>query len=79
MLGYKGTEHEGHYQIDSTLNNYIRINIQDKLGWDNECSINPEYLTLYDENVEFSYTLTDEFLFFEKADKVIKFKKVNNR
>lgn len=73
---FQGESFEGYYEIDSVLTNYISLNIFNKKGWDDECPVNPEYLTLYDEDTQFSYTLIDSMLYFQKAEKSIVFKRV---
>ena len=75
-LNYKGVTLEGVYEIDTVLSNYIRINIFEKQGWDNDCAVNPQYLSLYDNNTEFSWSRIEDHLYFQKMGKVIKFKKL---
>ena len=75
-LSYKGVILEGAYEIDSVLNNYIRINIFEKQGLDSMCAVNPQYLSLYDNNTEFSWSRIDDHLYFQKSEKVLKFEKI---
>jgi hypothetical protein len=74
-MRYRGKEYEGFYEIDSVLANYITINIFNKLGWDESCRVNPEYLSLYDEDTQFSYEIVNDYLYFRKNEKVIIFKR----
>lgn len=77
IMRYRGTAYEGYYKIDSTLHHYITINIFNKLGWDEACDVNPEYLSLYDNDTQFSYWILDDELFFQKNEKVIAFQRVS--
>lgn len=72
-MNYLGSSYEGFYEIDSVLTNYITINIFKKLGWDESCHINPEYLSLYEEDTQFSYEIVYDYLYFRKNEKVIIF------
>lgn len=78
ILGYKGKEYEGYYEIDSVLTNYITINVFNKPGWDESCPVNPAYLSLYDDDTQFSYRVIDDRLYFEKNEKVIIFQRQNS-
>ena len=73
LMNYRGNSFEGYYEIDSTLTNYITINIFNKLGWDEACDVNPEYLTLYDTDTQFSYTILNDKLYLQRAEKSIVF------
>lgn len=76
-MQYRGTAYEGYYEIDSTLSNYIIINIFSKFGWDHSCEVNPAYLSLYDDDTQFSYKILKDRLYFEKNEKVIVFQRVD--
>lgn len=79
ILGYKGFEFEGYYEIDSTQTHYITINMFNKLGWDNQCLVNAQYLSLYDDDTEFFYQILDNRLYFEKNEKVIIFEGIQEK
>lgn len=72
-MGFREQRYEGYFEVDSLLNNYIRINIFNKQGWDEACDVNPEYLTLYDADTEFSYEVLEDRLYLKKNEKVIVF------
>lgn len=78
VMKYRGNSYEGYYEIDSTLSNYISFNIFNKQGWDDECDVNPEYLSFYDPDTQFSYTLLDNRLYFQKREKSIVFERFNS-
>lgn len=75
VLGYKQNSFPGEYTFDEVLANYLYINIPDRPSWNNDCTITPQYLSLYDDSTDFAYTMTDEFLYLQKNEKVLKFKK----
>ncbi len=78
LMRYRDVVREGYYEIDSVLTNYITINIFNKTGWDNACDINPQYLSLYDHDTQFSYQILDDRLYFQKNEKVIVFQQIED-
>jgi hypothetical protein len=75
VFGYNQNSFPGDYRFDDVLNNYVYINIPDRPSWNNGCTITPQYLSLYDDSTDFAFTMTDDFLYLQKNEKVLKFKK----
>lgn len=73
---FRGEPFEGYYEFDSVLTHYITLNVFNKKGWVDECPVNPEYLTLYDGDTQFSYTILANKMYFQRAEKVIVFERV---
>lgn len=74
-FGYRGFLFGGTYRFDAALPNYLYINIPDRLNWNDDCQITPEYLTLYNDDTDFSWTVIGDFMYFQKMEKVLTFKK----
>lgn len=78
LMKYRGESFEGYYEVDSVLTNYITINVFNKQGWDDECDVNPDYLSLYDENTQFSYGILEDRLYFQKNEKSVVFQRIQS-
>jgi hypothetical protein len=74
-FSYRGFIVDGTYQFDPELPQYLYINIPTRFDWNDDCKITPDYLSLYNDNTDFAWTMTGDFLYFRKMDKVLKFKK----
>lgn len=72
---YRGFEFNGTYDIDRELTHYLYINIPTRLNWNDDCKITPDYLSLYNDDTDFAWTVVGDFLYFQKMDKVLKFRK----
>lgn len=74
-FSYRGFLFDGSYHFDAELPNYLYINIPDRFNWNDDCIITPDYLTLYNDNTDFSWTVIGDFMYFQKMEKVLTFKK----
>lgn len=74
-FGYRGFITDGTYRFDTELPQYMYIHIPERPNWNDDCVITPWYLSLYNDNSDFEFTQTEDFLYLRKMDKVLKFRK----
>lgn len=74
-FSYRGFIVDGTYRFDPELPQYLYITIPTRFDWNDDCKVTPDYLSLYNDNTDFAWTMTEDFLYFRKMDKVLKFKK----
>lgn len=74
-FSYRGFIVDGTYRFDTELPQYLYITIPARPSWNDDCKITPDYLSLYTDDTDFAWTIAGDFLYFQKMDKVLKFKK----
>lgn len=74
-FSYRGFIVDGTYRFDTDLPQYLYINIPTQFNWNEDCKITPDYLSLYNNDTDFAWTMSEDFLYFRKLDKVLKFRK----
>jgi hypothetical protein len=74
-FSYRGFMVDGTYRFDTELPQYLYINIPTRFNWNDDCKVTPDYLSLYNDDTDFAWTMVGDFLYFQKMDKVLKFRK----